>query len=256
MTKINDTPLFTVIRSKISAFPKIYIASRCEPRRNDLNTKEEPRKKRRLHRQRMREPLFSLHDTYVHFRYSRPRYETKTKENPILHCHGQYHRKDTFTLHRHRERIALNGTTTRMAPSARARRLVDSRTHTAHSLRDRVSPLSWSNRLRYYRVPRDSRRSRRAALVKQQRALSLEYMKGDRTEEKRRDREKEDCEASRRWSALDLASVRSLAGPSCSPVLICFLLPSRLPTVPLRRSLPRSSPPCSGKGGFRSPPVS
>lgn len=104
---------------------------------------------------------------------------------------------------------------------------------------------------------RDSRRSRRAALVKQQRALSLEYEgRQDRREEKRRDREREDCEASRRWSALDLASVRSLAGPSCSPVLICFLLPSRLPTVPLRRSLPRPSPPCSGKGGFRSPPVS
>lgn len=57
--------------------------------------------------------------------YSRPRYETKAKRNPILHCHGRCRRKGTFTLHRRREKIALNGTTTRMGfLLARARRLI------------------------------------------------------------------------------------------------------------------------------------
>lgn len=84
-------------------------------------------------------------------------------------------------------------------------------------------------------------------------ALLLDTENG---ENRREETGREDCEASRRWSALDLASVRSLAGPSCSPVLICFLLPSRFPSrVTLRRSLPRPSPPRSRKGGFESPPV-
>lgn len=131
---------------------------------------------------------------------------------------------------------------------------IDSRAHTAHSLRDHVSPLSWFNRLRYYRVARfETIQTSHARQTTESPVVGHEGRQ-DRREEKRRDREREDCEASRRWSALDLASVRSLAGPSCSPVLICFLLPSRLPTVPLRRSLPRPSPPCSGKGGFQVAP--
>lgn len=84
--------------------------------------------------------------------------------------------------------------------------------------------------------------------------MAVENTEND--ENRREETGREDCEASRRWSALDLASVRSLAGPSCSPVLICFLLPSRRPSrVSLRRSLPRPSPPRSRKGGFESPPV-
>lgn len=63
-----------------------------------------------------------------------------------------------------------------------------------------------------------------------------------------RHREREDCKASRRWSVLDLASVRSLAGPSCSPVLICFLLLYPVDTarpLPLRLPSPLSSRPVS-----------
>lgn len=83
----------------------------------------------------MNEKTVTLFARYVRaLLYSRPRYETKTKENPILHCQDQYHRKDTFTLHRHRERIALNGRTTRMEilRSAKARRLLVHRLTDSH----------------------------------------------------------------------------------------------------------------------------
>lgn len=75
-------------------------------------------------------------------------------------------------------------------------------------------------------------------------------------EEKRDRTQREDCEASRRWSALDLASVRSLAGPSCSPVLICFLLPSRRPSgVP--STVPSSAiPPQTKRGVWVAPGLS
>lgn len=125
-----------------------------------LNTKEEPRDVACIAKTNVTVSSLCTIRTCKALSYSRPRYETKkTKENPILHCHGQYHRKDTFTLHRHRERIALNGTT-RMASSARqrddARRLVHRLTDSHCSLVTwpRISPLSWSIRLRYYRVPR------------------------------------------------------------------------------------------------------
>lgn len=139
------------------------------------------------------EKIVTLSARYVRaLLYSRPRYETKTKENPILHCHGQYHRKDTFTLHRHRERIALNGKTTRMeiSRSAKARRLLVHRLTDSH-----CSLVTWP-RLTLKLIQsvallpggeiRDDPETSRQTLVKQQRALSLDT-KGDRTEEKRRD---------------------------------------------------------------------
>lgn len=125
-------------------------------------------------------------------------------------------------------------------------------THTAHLYVTRLTLKLTQSVLRYYRTssrfetPETSRARQTIALL-----MNTENGKNRREETGR-----EDCEASRRWSALDLASVRSLAGPSCSPVLICFLLPSRHPSrVTLRRSLPRPSPPRSRKGGFESPPV-
>lgn len=209
---------------------------------------------RRLHHQRMRKPLLSLHDTYVHFctvgrgmKQRRRRIPSFTVMASIIKA-----KIYTFTLHRHRERIALNGTTTRMASSARARRLV-------HRLTDSHCSLVTWPRLTLELIqsvtllpggeiretdpdePRSSNNREPCSL----------NTKGEKIEEKRRDMKIEDCEASRRWSALDLASVRSLAGPSCSPVLICFLLPSRhSPPTPLA-AVPSSAipPPLLGKRG-------
>lgn len=92
--------------------------------------------------------------------YSRPRYETKTEENPILHCHGQYHQSKDILSHFTVTAKGSRWTGQRHGwppPRERGDWSIDSRTHTAHSLRDRVSSLSWSNRLRYYRDCRDSR---------------------------------------------------------------------------------------------------
>lgn len=131
---------------------------------------------------------------------------------------------------------------------------IDSRARTLLTCTWRVSPWSRSNRLRYYRSVeiRDTIQTSRA---RQTIALLLDT-KDDGTEEMRQERG--DCEASRRWSALDLASVRSLAGPSCSPVLICFLLPLRHHPSSSPRDGPfldHPLPPRSRKRGFRSPPV-
>jgi len=52
--------------------------------------------------------------------YSRPRYETKTKKNPILHCHDEgVIAKVPSPLYRRRERIA-SSETTRMASESEA----------------------------------------------------------------------------------------------------------------------------------------
>lgn len=121
----------------------------------------------------------------------RPRYETKTKESPILHCHDQYHRKDTFTLHRHRESIALNGSKRRGLKYLAPRKLtdywsIDSRTHTAHSCYvttfSTLKPIQSVALLPGAEIRRDEPRS-----SNNRESPVVWNTKGDGTEEKRRD---------------------------------------------------------------------
>lgn len=184
--------------------------------------------------------------------YSRPRYETKTKKNPILHCHDEgVIAKVPSPLYRRRERIA-SSETTRMASESEAIGPLTRELAHCSLVRDASHPEADPIGCVITGVSRYEIRFRRA---RQTIALLLDT-KDDGTEEMRQERG--DCEASRRWSALDLASVRSLAGPSCSPVLICFLLPLRHHPSSSPRDGPfldHPLPPRSRKRGFRSPPV-
>lgn len=164
----------------------------------------------------------------------------------------------TFTLHRHRERIALNGTTTRMASSARARRLV-------HRLTDSHCSLVTWPRLTLKLIQsvallpggeiRETIQTNRARQTTENPVVGYEGRQNRREEKRQGERGLRGVAAlvgTRlgvgsfvSWTLL-LARINLLPPPLASPP----------PTDPLRRSLPRPSPPCSGKGGFRSPPVS
>lgn len=153
------------------------------------------------------------------------------------------------------EKIALNGTTRTGFLLARGEAIGPSTRGGSHCSLVRDASHPEADPIGFALLPNavEIRDESQTSGARQTTALLLDTKNG---ENRREETGREDCEASRRWSALDLASVRSLAGPSCSPVLICFLLPSRLPScVTLRRSLPRPSPPRSRKGGFESPPV-
>lgn len=122
---------------------------------NDLNTKEEPRNADCIVNEWENRYSPCTIRIYVHFRTVARGMKQRQKRIPsftvmvsiiakILSHFTVTARGSRWTGQRHGWPL----------PRERGDWSIDSRTHTAHSLRDRVSPLSWSNRLRYYRVPR------------------------------------------------------------------------------------------------------